>query len=70
MTTIGTSQQGADEATVRQSTLMCKMAGADIQHLGDSGYIGLELPEDITAYSVANRGHRHTYRRMAMSLLR
>lgn len=70
MTTIGTSQEGADEATIRQIALMCKMAGADIHHIGDSGYMGMALPENITAYSVAIRGKRHTYRRMAMSLLR
>lgn len=70
MTTIGTSQEGADEATVRQIALMCKMAGADIHHIGDSGYMGMAFPENITAYSVAIRGKRHTYRRMAMSLLR
>ena len=70
MTTIGTSQEGADEATVRQIALMCKMAGADIHHIGDSGYMGMALPDNITAYSVAIRGKRHTYRRMAMSLLR
>ena len=70
MTTIGTSQEGADEATVRQIALMCKMAGADIHHIGDSGYMGMALLENITAYSVAIRGKRHTYRRMAMSILR
>ena len=70
MTTIGTSQEGADEATVRQIALMCKMPGADIHHIGDSGYMGMALPENITAYSVAIRGKRHTYRMMAMSLLR
>lgn len=70
MTTIGTSQEGADEATIRQIALMCKMAGADIHHIGDSGYMGMALPENITAYSVAIRGKRHTYRRMAMSLVR
>ena len=70
MTTIGTSQEGADEATVRQIALMCKMAGADIHHIGDSGYMGMALPENITAYSVAIRGKSLTYRRMAMSLLR
>ena len=70
MTTIGTSQEGADEDTIRQIALMCKMAGTDIHHIGDSGYMGMALPENITAYSVAIRGKRHTYRRMAMSLLR
>lgn len=56
MTTIGTSQEGADEDTIRQIALMCKMAGADIHHIGDSGYMGMALPENITAYSVAIRG--------------
>ena len=70
MTTIGTSQEGADEETIRQIALMCKMAGADIHHIGDSGYMGMALPENITAYGVAIRGKRHTYRRMAMSLVR
>ena len=70
MTTIGTSQEGADEETIRQIALMCKMAGADIHHIGDSGYMGMALPENITAYSVAIRGKRHTYRIMAMSLVR
>lgn len=70
MTTIGTSQEGADEDTIRQIALMCKMAGTDIHHIGDSGYMGMALPENIMAYSVAIRGKRHTYRRMAASLLR
>lgn len=70
MTTIGTSQEGADEETIREIALMCKMAGADIHHIGDSGYMGMALPENITAYSVAIRGRRHTYRRMAASILR
>lgn len=70
MTTIGTSQEGADEDTIRQIALMCKMVGADIHHIGDSGYMGMALPENIMAYSVAIRGKRHTYRRMAVSLLR
>ena len=32
LTAIGTSQEGADVATIRQIALMCKMAGADIHH--------------------------------------
>jgi hypothetical protein len=70
MTSIGTSQEGADEETIRQIALMCKMAGADIHHLGDSGYTGMALPENILAYSKAIRGARHTYRRMAASINR
>lgn len=40
MTSIGTSQEGADTETICQIALMCKMAGTDIHHLGDSGYTG------------------------------
>ena len=70
ITAIGTSQEGADIATIRQIALMCKMAGTDIHHLGDSGYGGMALPENIQAYSIAIRGIRHTYRRMAGSVNR
>ncbi len=49
---------------------MCKMTGTDIHHLGDSGYTGVAVPENITAYSVAIKGKRHTYRRMSMSARR
>ncbi|HJB90836.1 MAG TPA: haloacid dehalogenase-like hydrolase [Candidatus Eisenbergiella merdigallinarum] len=70
ITAIGTSQEGSDEATIRQIALMCKMAGTDIHHIGDSGYVGMALPENIMAYSVAIRGVRHTYRQMAKSVNR
>ncbi len=70
MTAIGTSQEGADPDTIRRIALECKMAGADIHHLGDSGYTGIAAPENITAYSMAIRGLRHTYRRMAASINR
>ena len=70
ITAIGTSQEGADVATVKQIALMAKMTGTDIHHLGDAGYGGMSLPENIQAYSVAIRGIRHTYRRMAASVNR
>lgn len=70
MTAIGTSQEGADITTVRQIALMSKMAGADLHHIGDTGYMGLALPENILAYSIAIRGVRHTYSRMARSVHR
>jgi putative N-acetylmannosamine-6-phosphate epimerase len=70
MTAIGTSQEGADVDTIRALALMAKMTGTDIHHLGDCGYFGITLPENLVAYSMAIRGRRHTYRRMAMSLLR
>lgn len=70
MTAIGTSQEGADTDTIKRIALLCKMAGTDIHHIGDTGYAGMALPENIQAYSVAIRGVRHTYRRMAASVLR
>ena len=70
ITAIGTSQEGADVATIRQIALMAKMTGTDIHHLGDAGYGGMALPENIQAYSIAVRGIRHTYRRMAASVNR
>lgn len=70
MTAIGTSQEGADIQTIRQIALMSKMAGADIHHLGDAGILGMSVPENITAYSIAIRGVRHTYGRMARSVNR
>lgn len=70
MTTIGTSQEGADEQTVKQIALHNKMAGADIHHIGDAGFNGIAVPENIMAYSVAIRGRRHTLIRMAASIKR
>ena len=68
ITAIGTSQEGADTATIREIALLCKMTGTDIHHIGDTGYPGIALPENIMAYSVAIRGVRHTYHRMAASV--
>lgn len=70
MTAIGTSQEGASIETIRQIALMCKMAGTDLHHIGDTGYVGIALPENIRAYSIAIRGIRHTYARMARSINR
>lgn len=68
---IGTSQEGADVETIRRIALYGKMIGADIHHIGDSGYSsGIAVPENIMYYSIAIKGRRHTYRRMAMSPLR
>ncbi len=49
---------------------MCKMAGTDLHHLGDSGYMGMALPENILEYGKTIRGIRHTYRRIAASIKR
>lgn len=70
MTAIGTSQEGADIQTIRQIALMCKMAGTDLHHIGDSGYNGIALPENILNYGIVIRGVRHTYSRIARSINR
>ena len=70
LTAVGTSQEGADTATIREIALMCKMTGTDLHHLGDSGYVGMALPENILEYSKVIRGVRHTYHRMASSINR
>ncbi|MYM60433.1 haloacid dehalogenase-like hydrolase [Vibrio sp. OCN044] len=70
MTAVGTSQEGADIDTIKRIALMSKMAGADLHHIGDTGYTGIALPENIRSYSIAVRGIRHTYARMARSVLR
>ena len=64
--TVGTSQEGADAETVRQLALAAKRAGADVLHLGDAGVSGVTEPMNILAASIAIRGRRHAYRRMAM----
>jgi len=70
LTAIGTSQESSGEHIIEQIALMSKMAGADIQHIGDAGYCGVAFPENIMALSIAIRGKRHTYRRMAYSIKR
>lgn len=70
MTTIGTSQEGASAETIKTIAVNSKMAGTDIHHIGDTGYVGIALPENIMTYSIAIRGVRHTYHRMAASVRR
>jgi hypothetical protein len=68
---IHTSQEGSDVDTIRRIAILAKMAGADVYELGDSGFTeSMVPPENIMALSIAVRGIRHTYRRMAMSPLR
>jgi hypothetical protein len=67
---IGTSQEGASQSTIEQIALMSKMTGADMHHIGDAGTIGIAVPENIYAFSMALRGRRHTWHRMAASLQR
>lgn len=70
MSAIGTTQEGADVHTIRTLALTSKRAGADIQHIGDAGFTGTADPENIIALSIAIRGKRHTYLKMAQSINR
>jgi hypothetical protein len=68
---IHTSQEGSDIDTIKRIAILAKMAGADVYELGDSGFTeSMVPPENIMTLSIAIRGRRHTYRRMAMSPLR
>ncbi|MGB9376541.1 MAG: hypothetical protein WCB04_03415 [Mycobacteriales bacterium] len=66
MGTIGTSQEGAHPRTLAALALIGKEIGVDVHHLGDAGLAGATDPESVYAYSVAVRGRRHTWRRMAL----
>lgn len=70
MSAIGTSQESADEETIRQLAIQNKVCGVDIQHIGDAGYSGIAPVENIFAMSKAIRGARHTISMMARSVNR
>ncbi|NIY81821.1 DUF7916 family protein [Vibrio hepatarius] len=62
---IGTSQEGAGEQYIEKVTMASKAAGADIVHIGDGGYGGLAVPENIIRMGMTIRGRRHQFKRMA-----
>ncbi len=65
MGAIGTSQEGAHTNVVPQLALTAKEIGVDAHHIGDCFLPGMGDPELLYAYSVAIRGRRHTWTRMA-----
>lgn len=67
MSAIGTSQESSSRGTIKEIALLNKMAGVDIQHIGDAGYGGLAIVENIFELSVAIRGMRHTIFMMSSS---
>ncbi|SFV06259.1 hypothetical protein [Alicyclobacillus macrosporangiidus] len=67
---VETSQEGSDEATIRQIALESKMAGADIFHRDDAGYPVVALPKNLLTASIALRGRRPAYLRMTAPVLR
>ena len=70
MAAIGTSQESADVETIRQIALADKRIGFDIHHIGDGGFGNAPDPENLMALSITIRGKRHTYYRMAQSIMR
>ena len=66
--TIGTSQEGSGADTLRELALSAKRIGVDVHHIGDAGFSGVAAPESLYAYSVAVRGIRHTWNRMARGI--
>lgn len=70
LTSIGTSQEGSEEETIRQIALKCKMSGTDLHHIGDAGFAPV-VPESIMTYSIAIRGKHLTYaRRLAQTIIK
>lgn len=70
MSTIGTSQESAESDTVREFGIVNKRVGSDMHHIGDGGFGRMPIPENIMTLSIAVRGKRHTYFRMAQSIHR
>ena len=70
MATIGTSQESAQASVIEAIGLSNKRVGVDCHHIGDGAYGRMPDPENITALSLAVRGKRHTYFRMAQSVNR
>ncbi|QEU94115.1 hypothetical protein [Streptomyces kanamyceticus] len=66
MGAIGTSQEGSHANVVPQLALTAKEVGIDAHHFGDSFLPGMCDPEVMYDYSVAIRGRRHTWNRMAL----
>ena len=70
MATIGTSQESSSTDVIRRIALEDKALGIDIHHIGDAGYSGVALTQNIDALGNAVRGSRHQLRIRARSLRR
>lgn len=64
------SVEGSPLENIQQMALNAKMVGGDVYRLDEAGLAGMPLPENILEFSLTIRGKRHTYRRMALSVLR
>jgi hypothetical protein len=66
MGTIGTSQEGSRPSIAAPLALLAKEIGVDAHHIGDAGLARSADPDLLYEYSIAVRGRRHTWRRMAL----
>ena len=64
------SVEGAQPEVMTALALEAKHVGCDVVRLDEAGLSGMPSPENVFAFSMALRGARHTYRRMAASVLR
>lgn len=62
---LNSSVEGADTDTIKMIALMMKQTGADIHAIGDAGYMGVAIPENLYQLSISIRGRRFTQKRMA-----
>lgn len=65
MSFLNSSIEGSDEDTVRQIAIKIKETGADIAAIGDGGFSGCPIPENIMQLSISIKGKPYTYFRMA-----
>ncbi|WP_026883617.1 hypothetical protein [Clostridium akagii] len=65
MAFLDSSVESADVDTIREIALKMKETGADIHAIGDGGYAGCTVPENIYQLSMTIRGRRFTFKRMA-----
>lgn len=70
MSTIGTSQEGSGASFIQAIAIRNKVAGVDIQHVGDAAWSVQSPVENLYALSKAIRGERHALQRMARSINR
>jgi len=61
---LNSSVEGADVQTIAMIALMMKQTGADIHAIGDGGYAGTPLPENVYQLALSIKGRRHTIKRM------
>jgi hypothetical protein len=64
------SVEGAPPDVMTALALDAKRLGADAVRLDEAGPAGMPPPDNVLAFSLALRGTRHTWRRMAASILR